>query len=589
MSILILTSSISISTFATASEDISIEDFSIQLEAFLDESYQYSSSELIPDSGNISSDQIYTNRLIVSTFSNAPLENDYGAISKLEGFNNWHILQYVDEESANAAYEYFSTQSFVNYVEYDVLVDLDAPVIIEDTGNLSCWSTDVIETEEAFAFLDENKIEHNNEVIVAVIDSGVDETHFAFKDSNGDSRILTASREMDNTYDPENPQYYHGTIVAGAIIRNTKENIKIKSYNIFYQNTLYKDKAVASILAANILLAVKDGARVINLSVSLLRGNKTLTTTINRVTKNGIVVVASAGNGGTDASGKCPANIENCITVAAMDSEFYPWDGGINGSSNYGDVVDISAPGDNIVTTMPDGKYALAYATSMAAPFVSAAAAILKSIDPEMTSNEIVNRIKETAYVPDNWSEKCEGKPYGVGIVNFLNMVKAATTEVKPTITAKDGKIEMTAPAGSDSRIYYTLDGSIPTIDNHIVYTEPFSLSGVSVEMITAVCHENGKLIGEPVTTINHSASVYYKHSKALVPISSGVKMKWSSSNPNVASVDSSGRITGIAKGTAYIHAVNENGSEFVYKVTVDYSLWQEILIKLLFGFLWYI
>ena len=197
--------------------------------------------------------------------------------------------------------------------------------------------------------------------------------------------------------------------------------------------------------------------------------------------------------------------------------------------------------------------------------------------------------IKETAYVPDGWNTN-----YGTGIVNFYNMVKAVLepeASCQPVeIKANKGKIEIVAPEGTDARIYYTIDGSVPTIDNHIKYTEPLSFRNNYVKKIIAVCHENGKLIGEPVSynMINHKdKTIFYKWTKTLPSNEDSGKATWYSRNSEIASVDENGKITGVSPGNTDIICTYPTGERVTWNIKVQYSPVQLFFIICFFGFLW--
>ena len=98
------------------SNEITAKEFSESLEMFSQENIKYAFSEAIPNEGKISLENVQLNRLVVSTNTNNQLENYCGAVDVLEGFNNWHLLQFKSAESAQIAYEYYSQQDYVNYV-----------------------------------------------------------------------------------------------------------------------------------------------------------------------------------------------------------------------------------------------------------------------------------------------------------------------------------------------------------------------------------------------------------------------------------------------------------------------------------------
>jgi subtilisin family serine protease len=151
-------------------------------------------------------------------------------------------------------------------------------------------------------------------------------------------------------------------------------------------------------------------ARVINLS---LGGEGDCTdsyqTAINFAIRRGTVVVVAAGNENIDASTMTPANCDGVITVAASNS-----DGEQAWFSNYGDVVDIAAPGEDIKSTMNKGDervssptYALKSGTSMAAPYVAGIVALMLSKNPSLTPADVEERItdqsNQTFLVQGDW------------------------------------------------------------------------------------------------------------------------------------------------------------------------------------------
>lgn len=234
-----LFSSFYISSYAVENNDeISRETFYEEFEIMMDESDNYNSTikiESIENGETIIEDKISTNRLIVSTDSNCNLSKNYGAISKIEGYNNWHIFQYKSYEEASLAYEAFSQSDSINFVEFDNLIEIEE-TDIEISNNIDCerlsWGAEYVQSVTANEAIVNSKM-NLEDVVVAVIDSGVDSTH-SFFDSDSDmngSRVLSGNRNNDNV-----AYYDHGTHVAGIIVDNTLPNVKIKSYNFFYYN-----------------------------------------------------------------------------------------------------------------------------------------------------------------------------------------------------------------------------------------------------------------------------------------------------------------------------------------------------------------
>ena len=152
------------------------------------------------------------------------------------------------------------------------------------------------------------------------------------------------------------------------------------------------------------------------------------------------------------------------------------------GSTNFGETVDIAAPGENINSLNVWGGYIEYSGTSMAAPFVTSAVAIIKSINPDITSEEVLGLIKSSATVPSEWNNL-----YGAGILNVEKMVSDYFS-ISPKISFDENqKINITVPS-STSVVYYTTDGSTPIIGESAIYTEPFNPSNINT--VKAIARE---------------------------------------------------------------------------------------------------
>ena len=141
-------------------------------------------------------------------------------------------------------------------------------------------------------------------------------------------------------------------------------------------------------------------AKVLNLS---LWGSGACGTTyqnaINDITSAGAVAVIIAGNSNTDASGYRPGNCTGVITVAATGTT-----GSKASYSSFGSTVEISAPGDSILSTLNTGttvpaadSYVYYQGTSMAAPHVTGVVSLMFSIDPTLTPAQVLSILQSTA------------------------------------------------------------------------------------------------------------------------------------------------------------------------------------------------
>jgi len=264
----------------------------------------------------------------------------------------------------------------------------------------------------------------NPDVVVAIIDSGIDYTHPDLRakiwnntdeiPSNGidddQNGYIDDIRGWDFYYNDNNitDGYGHGTMCAGVAAASTNNKIGISGVGwncmimplrIFNEtgNTTGQLFAVQAIK-----YAVDNGAKVISMSFGGSNVPKTLQDAVNYAYAKGVFLCAAAGNYDT-AVKSYPAACENVTAVAATnqnDKRCSPQDWGTGAGSNYGNWVDIAAPGNLIYTTLPTYQvyfnklgakqnYDYGDGTSFAAPMVAGVAALLISKDPSLTPDAV--------------------------------------------------------------------------------------------------------------------------------------------------------------------------------------------------------
>lgn len=195
---------------------------------------------------------------------------------------------------------------------------------------------------------------------------------------------------------------------------------------------------------------------VINISIEN-RYSSILNAAIERATQKGIVVIAASGNDAKDAGDISPANSPDVIAVSGLaDSDgrcggfgpitSYGKDDTLANFSNFGQVIDLASPAVDILTTYNNSDYSLDSGTSFAAPFVSGAAAIIKSKDRTISVNEVRDQmIKMGTPALDT----CDGKARGY----FLNDPDGFREHLLYMDSTLEGKLASQVPNSIGKRI----------------------------------------------------------------------------------------------------------------------------------------
>ncbi len=239
-----------------------------------------------------------------------------------------------------------------------------------------------------------------------------------------------------------------------------------------------------------------------------------LQSAITNAVNNGVVVVVSAGNSSADASNYTPANCAGVITVAASTST-----GTLASYSNFGSTVEMTAPGSGIWSTFNSGTtvegspvYDSYSGTSMAAPHVSGAAALLLAGDPSLTPAQVLTRLQTDAkpFTGSGDAYPCSSSLCGAGLLRVpgaptvmtasvtsgttsggtsliltgVNLDGATTVEfggTAATITANSAtSITVTTPAHAEGTvsIAVTATAGTDTLASSFTYTVPVSSGG---------------------------------------------------------------------------------------------------------------
>lgn len=230
----------------------------------------------------------------------------------------------------------------------------------------------------------------SSDVIVAVVDSGIDQDHPDFS-----GRLVSGFDFVDpGTYPHDSDG--HGTQVAGVIGARQDAGTDIDGIagagaRIMPLRVLNGGSGLLSDVAAAIRFAADNGASIVNLSLGAEGRSTTVDNAVAYAIDRGLVVIASAGNEGAFFS-VSPSNAPGAIGVSATDDA-----GNTASFTSFGPDVDLAAPGVGIDTTADGGGTSTVNGTSFSTPMVAGVAALLKQRNPGWSGGRIVTELLLTA------------------------------------------------------------------------------------------------------------------------------------------------------------------------------------------------
>ena len=296
------------------------------------------------------------------------------------------------------------------------------------------------------------------EVIVAVVDTGVDYTHQDLKnimwrnpreipgdgidndgngyidDVYGINTVVRSRLKRRATGDPMG-SHWHGTHVAGTIaaeqnngigIAGVAHNVKIMAIRSVPDNSNELDSDIIE----SFLYAAANGAKIINCSFGKPNQNGyAVRDVINSLGRDhGVLIVTASGNNSMgpfrwyniDEKPFYPAafDSENILTITSTNKH-----GDLSSFSNVGKIsVDVAAPGSDIFSTVKGDRYSTSDGTSMATPNAAGVAAMVRGYFPELTPVELKNILMKSAKP----NKELEGMMRSAGVINLKSALKAA-------------------------------------------------------------------------------------------------------------------------------------------------------------------
>ncbi|MFW9996967.1 MAG: S8 family serine peptidase [Candidatus Odinarchaeota archaeon] len=430
--------------------------------------------------------------------------NFAGLFPNADIYREFDIIRGVAATVPESLYERLTSFSFVKNVEMDQTMGL-----LEDTLD---WGVDKINAEVVWGgYEDAKNVASGNYagqgVKVAVIDTGIDYTHSDLNDNyqGGYDFVNGDSDPMDD--------HGHGTHCAGII---AAEDNGAGVIGVAPQAQLYGVKVLNSAgsgtysdIISGIDWARNNGMDVISMSLGGSSGTSALESALINANNAGIVIAAASGN---DYSGSIsyPARYASTIAVGATDSSDTR-----ASFSNYGNELDVTAPGVNIYSTVAGGGYQTMSGTSMATPMVSGVVALMLSKDPTLTPAEVRSILHSTSL--DLGSTGFDIY-YGYGRVQADEAVAAVggvPDTTPPTVSITNpvngatvgGTVSVTASASDNigvSKVEFYIDSSLVATDTSSPYSYSWGTTAYSdaSHAIKAIAYDAANNFAEDQVTV---------------------------------------------------------------------------------------
>ena len=385
-----------------------------------------------------------------------------------QGFPRMQLLRLHSPRDIRAALATLRANSLVKYAEpnYEVhLVKSFVRLPFNETSDLQ-WNfvnkgqidsdghEGVVGADIHMAPVWEKNWRGSRNVLVATIDTGIDWTHPALQENiftNEKESGVNSNNGIDddgngyiddvhgfntlNSSNKSNDDNGHGSHVAGIIGAMALKDSSVVGIN---QKVSLLPVKCLDASGTGTLQSVVDGlsyaimmkAQIINNSWAMTEKSQILEDLVKETEKQGIVMVAAAGNSWVNLEGfkLYPASFQqtNTISVAASNNRDLLWN--LSDTGPY--TVDVAAPGENILSTDKKGQYKIRSGTSIAAPHVTGIAALLKAEHPDWQASQIKEHIVGSCdpLIEFRHKVKCQGR---VNAWNALNGITPPNPFVK--------------------------------------------------------------------------------------------------------------------------------------------------------------
>lgn len=417
--------------------------------------------------------------------------NNCTIIRSIDYMPKWFLLKSSVASNGLEMSNLFYETGFFEDVDPSFIFNYSPSYVPSDSNFSDQWDMSAIHMQDTW-----NITKGNSNVIVAVIDQGIDQTNREFS-----SNYSSQSYDLISSSSPSVARGDHGTHVGGVIGAGHNgiqiAGIAPQTTLLSISHSLQSSPTISSELASGFGYATTHGAAVINNSWGDQGGklygqlhSAILEDAIKNAINNGrngkgAVVVFASGNYNI-SNADYPGNFTpEILVVGSTDNNNRR-----SSFSSYGNCLDVVAPGRNILSTIRGNQLEIMSGTSMAAPHVTALASLIISLNPELTGKEVVNLIEKTSQKIGGYSYATNtnhtnglwNNEMGYGLINAYHAI-AGIKQFKNEIVTTDFNIYGSDIITNDVTVTNSSKLNL-SFSNTVSITKPFILEkGSQIEI----------------------------------------------------------------------------------------------------------
>lgn len=366
-------------------------------------------------------------------------ENSVEIVDTVPYMPGWYILKAPNTSNGLLMSNTFYETGLFADVDPAFMFDFRSSTCTSEPSEGNQWGLNKINMCDAWDIT-----KGNSNITVAVLDQGIDKNHKEFA-----SNYSSLSYDVMNRSVPSVVRGEHGTHVGGIIGANHNgiqiAGVAPNTTLLSISHDLYISPTFSQELASGFGYARVNGASIINNSWgdqggrlhedmhSAILEDAIRTAIETGRNGKGMIVIFASGNWNSpnvDYPGSCNSDILVVGSINSLEKR--------SSFSSYGNCLDIMAPGENILSTLPNNSIGYMSGTSMAAPHVAGIAALILSVNPSLTGKQVVNIIEKSAhklptysYLATNGRTNGTWNPEtGYGLCNAFSALQMAQQDV---------------------------------------------------------------------------------------------------------------------------------------------------------------